>query len=278
MLFTSLNLSSPTEAKTNHAINNNQPNVELVNSLSTADYIRTKNDFLKKIWYQDALASTLNLNSPTETNHITADNLSNIEHMDSLIDITWNVERRTWVKFPVEYRSKLQSFVDNNKVIKDKDVRGFTEKFIVKQMESDWWISKQNQSLFIRSAVYSWITNKKLYNWLDGDNIRLNEYSDALDYIEKCWQEYAESFDAHMKKRAEEYRQYTEKLQKIRKQLNESLGLLKDFYDSYEQSPNDILLEQYTSNAKEVINLCKKYGVNYKDVLPPQILGFYGIK
>ena len=292
-----LNFTSPIEAKTDDTVNNNLPNIEFVDSPVNTGWNVATNDedasrfaewlnlsntgFWKNLWYPTMLATTLNISSPigAETSTSINDNLPDIELVDSPIDIIWNVERRTWIKFPIEYRTKLQEFVDNNEVMRDENALKFTEEFIVNQLEADWWISKPNQSLFIRAAIYQEITKKFFYNWSDGDSNRLDEFQGAMDCWRKCMQEYREWFSAHMQKLYDEaYKRSTEMREKNRKWLNESLGQLKALYYSYKESPSDKLLQQMKNDAKELIPLCNKYGVDYKLILSPEICNFLGIK
>lgn len=227
------------------------------------------------------LATSLNLNSHVEakTNNVIYDNLPDIELVNSPIDITWNVERRTWVKFPVEYREKLQEFVDNNVVMQDKDTSKFTEDFIVNQMKSDWWISKPNQLLFLRSIVYNQVTNKDLYDWSDEDDSRFEEFGNIMDYRENCWQEYKDWLLARLKQRYHEAdRMSAEAKKEAVESLNRGIEAMIDFYNSYQISPDPKRFQSFQTKVKEAISLCKEYGIDYKSHLSPEIRKFYGIE
>ena len=287
-----------------------------MNSISNVDNNYTRTKFWKNLWYSIMLATSLNLSSPIEakTNNVMNDNLPDVELVDSPIDITWNVERRTWIKFPVEYREKLQEFVDNNVVMNSELASNFTEDFIVNQMETDWWISKPNQLLFIWAAIYKEITNNSLYIWADGNDNRLNEFKNAINYREKCRQEYKDWFHTYMqeisnetdrrsaeanrrsaeadrrsaeadrrsaeanRRSAEANRRSAEADQKAINSLNVALGAMKDFYHSYKTSPDPERLKKFQAKVDEIIPLCKEYGVDYKAVLSPEIRKFYGIE
>ena len=84
-------------------------------------------------------------------------------------DIIANIERRTWTKLPDLYNNKLKIFISTNRIMQDEGSAQFTEDFIVKQMQTNWWISKQSQLLFIWTHIYFEITDTYLYDWSDGD-------------------------------------------------------------------------------------------------------------
>ena len=48
------------------------------------------------------------------------------------------IESRTGVKFPDEYRSGCQEFINKYEILQDKDILEFTEKYIVEEMKNDW--------------------------------------------------------------------------------------------------------------------------------------------
>lgn len=66
------------------------------------------------------------------------------------------------------------------------DTKMFTIEFVLKEMESDRGISKENQLLFIWHSIYQQITKKDLYDREDGDEKRLQEFEDAIDSIDMC--------------------------------------------------------------------------------------------
>ena len=200
-------------------------------------------------------------------------------------DIVTNVEKRTWVKIPSEYIAKLNSFVETNEVMKSKNWVKFTEDFIVNQMKSDWWIDKQNQLLFIWSAVYEQITWEYFYNWSDGNDNRLEEFSNVMDKVEKCWEEYVVWINAYMEKVSAEA---------INSIMHTDSTRIKEhmekFYDTYIQTPSIVRQEDIDfmrKSAKEIIASCKEYWINYRAILlkevwdmkkVDEILEFYGIE
>ena len=120
-----------------------------------------------------------------KANEIINNNQQNIEAVPNS-NIINNIKMRTGVSLPNPYAQKLENIISTNKVIQDKGSAKFIEYFIVKELQKNWWISKENQLLFIRTHIYKEISSKYLYDWSDGDDNRLNEYGDAIEQIEEC--------------------------------------------------------------------------------------------
>lgn len=252
-----------------------------MNNINTNNYSENSNKSSRwnKLPYTLLLVTLLSLNNPTEAKTINTYNF-NQQGVEVLADssIVTNIERRTWIILPKMYADKIKNFVKNSKVVEGSGAK-FTEDFIVNQMKSNWWISKQNQLLFIWDAVYEQITKKNFYDWEDWDSNRLSEFENAMDSIEICWKKYKEWFTSYMKQRSAEADSMTAEAKiKIVKWLKESLNLLSEFYYSYKKSPNNEDLEKFKANAKEIIPLCNKYNVDYKKILSPDMLKFYGIE
>lgn len=192
-----------------------------------------------------------------------------------------------WVSLPDEYNQKVLDFVLNDTIMRTISATDYTENFIKNEMKKNRWISKENQILFIWSKIYAWISRKTLYDWLDDDNeTRSGEYSKALKTIRNSYEEYKKWFKIYMETKSSEYRQQSaeydrqsaETREKIVKWLNESLGLLKESYYSYKESSDDEYLKGLRENAKKLIPLCIKYGVDYKAILSPEIRGALGME
>jgi DNA repair ATPase RecN len=142
-------------------------------------------------------------------------------------------------------------------------------------MKSNWWISKQNQLLFIWDAVYEQITKKNFYDWEDWDNNRLSEFENAMDSIEVCWKKYREQITSYMKQQSAEARQQSIEA------TNEWLKQITRYYELCKNNPtaiNSKELEETKKYAKLVIQNCKKYNIDYKSKLSSEILKFYGVE
>lgn len=222
------------------------------------------------------IVSLLSLNNPAEAKTVDTYNF-NQQGVEVLADssIVSNIERRTWTVLPRLYVDKIKNFVANNELMKKHSAAEFTENFIVNQMKSGWWISKQNQLLFIWDAVYEQITKKNFYDWEDWDNNRLSEFENTMDSIENCWNKYKKEFIAYMEWRSAEANK------EIIRATNSRLNNLITFYNLYKKDPSSIKqseINQMQNSAKEIVQDCKQYNIDYKAKLSPEMLKFYGIE
>ena len=258
-----------------------------MNNINSKNYSTngTKNHSWKNLGYALMITTLLNLNNPVEAkNYTTIDNHKpNIEVIDTP-NIINNIEKRTWVTLPNEYNSKLKTFVESNEVMRSKNWVKFTEDFIVNQMKSDWWIDRQNQLLFIWSAVYEQTTWEYFYDWSDGNDNRLEEFSNVMDKVEKCWKEYVIWINTYMERISAEADR--DIMQKDTLWLKEMI----DFYSLYIKNPNNIKKEEIERSKellKRVIPDCKKYWIDYRAILLKEVwdrkkvdemLRFYGVE
>ena len=297
-----------------------------MNNINNSDHIKNnkKSSSRRKLGYALMLTGLLSSSSPAEAK--TWNSIDNNEQSVEVVDnsnILNNIERRTWITLPEEYANTLKSFVATNKVMKSNIWAKFTENFIVNQMRFNWWISKKNQLVFVWSAVYKQITNNDLYDWSDWDDNRLDEFSNIIDNIEQCWNEYVTWFNSYMERTSAEAQQRLSEAQKrsadadrrsaeaqkrsadadrrsaeaqkrsadadrrsaeaqkeIIKTTHNRLNQLIEFYDLYKSDPNSIKkenLDRMIKNAKDVIQISKQYGIDYKAKLPIEVRRFYGI-
>ena len=244
-----------------------------------------------KLPYAMIIAASLAIANPPKSN---AHNSMNYDKDTTEIvadsNIIANIAKRTWVDIPEIYRKKLEDFISNSKVMQDDDWRKFTEDFIVDKMKSDRGIKKENQELFIRDCIYEKNTWKNIYEWEDWDEERLNEYEEALDYIEQAWKDYIEWFNTYMQNLIADAQQRSanaqqrstnaqqrstnaqqrsaEADQEIIKSTKDWLNLLIEFFNLYKKDPSSIKqeqIEQSIKNSKRFIQNCKLYNIDYKD-------------
>ena len=278
-----------------------------MNNINSKNYSinSTKPHKWKNLGYALMLTTLFNLNNPAEAKNYTTinDYKPNLEIIDTP-DIINNIEKRTWIILPHEYHNKLKTFVETNEVMKSKNWVKFTEDFIVNQMEYDWWIDKQNQLLFIWFAVYEQITWEYFYDWSDGDDNRLEEFSNVMDKVEQCWKEYvtwintymeevsteADRMSAEYRQQSAEYRQqsaeYRQQSAEYRQQSAEaikkimeqdSIRLKKSMIEFYEisiRSQNSIKKEDIDfakESTKTIIEDCKKYWIDYRAILLKEV-------
>ena len=295
-----------------------------VNTVNNVDTHQKKSSNFGKLPYILALCTVLNIANPTEVkaNNITNESLQNVEVVQNS-DIVSSIQRKTWVTLPSMYTQKFINFVSNSKILKDKDARKFTEDFIIKQMQVNRWISKQNQLLFIWDAVYEQITSKNIYTWEDGNSARLADFENVMDRVEQCWKNYNSGFKAYMRQRSADAQQRSadaqqrsadaqqrsadaqqrsadaqqrsadaqqrsaDAQQRSADAQQETIRLTKNwldelirFYSLYKRDPSSVKhdqLRQSRENAKKIIQNCKKYNINYKSKLSPEVRRFYGI-
>ena len=233
----------------------------------------------RNLQYTLLLATLMNINNPTEakTTNIYNTSKNNIEVLQSP-NIISNIEKRTWVKIPKWYADIINNFATNNEILKNTAAAAFTENFIVKQMESNRWISKENQLLFIWDIIYEHITYKNFYDGEDWDDNRLAEFENTIDYIEKCWEIYEKEFIAYMNQRSEEAKRRSAQAERRSTEIRQeamkldSLGLkeISRFYKNFIKNPSNIKdneIQKATNVAKDVIKNSQKYWIDYKALL-----------
>jgi len=205
------------------------------------------------------------------------------QDVSSTSTIIDRLDKKLWVSVPAEYSAKLLNFVLNDTIMRTRSATAYTEEFIINEMKKDWWISKQNQLLFIWSSIYWWISKNFLYDRLDDENeFRANEYEKALKQINSSYEEYKKWFKAYMEKWIAELNKQSAELDKqSAESLTSSLENLARFYNRYKKDPstiNDDEVRQRKENWKQVIQRCKDGKINYKDKLSPEMLKFYGVE
>jgi len=267
-----------------------------VSSIKNLSLWFKKSSGLSKLSQVLALCTILSITNPAEVkaNNITDEGLQNVEVVQNS-DIVSNVQRRTWVSLPSMYTQKFKNFVSSSRILRDRDAIKFTEDFIVKQMQSNRWISKQNQLLFIWDAIYEQITSKTIYTWEDGNSARLSEFENVMDKVERCWKNYNSGFKAYMRQRSADAQQRSadaqqrsaDAQQRSADAQQETIRLTKNwldelirFYSLYKRDPSSVKhdqLRQSRENAKKIIQNCKKYNIDYKTKLSPEVRKFYGI-
>lgn len=277
-----------------------------VNDLNKVDANQNKSSGFSKLTQVLALCAILNIANPTEmkATNITDESLQNVEVVQNS-NIISNIQRRTWVSLPNLYLQKVQNFVLNDDVMKDSGNLKYTEDFIVKQMQSNRWISKQNQLLFIRSAIYNKIMKKSLYNWdtWDWNDKRLDEYDDALEYIVDCWQKYKDWLLSYMNRRSADadrrsadadrrianakkrLQQLETEISSIRNNIarnsSQWLQYLNDLYTICKNNSNYLSSDDFKKVKKigyDLISLCKQNNIDYKSKLSPEVRKFYGVE
>lgn len=221
----------------------------------------------------------------------------------SQTDIIDRLDATLGVSLPSEYKANIRGNEKMQRVIKSKSGSEYTEGFIKEQMNSSWGINNQNQLIFVWSAVYKQITDEDLYDGSDGDDNRVDDFAEVVDRWEACGNKYAEGFNKYMeqksaeaKQRSAEYdrrsaeadrrsaeydRRIAEYDKEITKKTSSRLENLVKFYSLYKKDPKTVYPDEIARmkvSAKEIVQDCKEYNIDYKKELTPEILKFYGIE
>lgn len=185
------------------------------------------------------------------------------------------VSEAVGVSLPEEYEAKVKGYVDQSKFLSleqgGASKRVWTKQFITQQMKTSWGIDSSNQLLFVWDAIYNQITKSNFYTNEDGNQKRRNDYDKVKSTIETCGKEYV----AYMR-----HKTIAEK-QEIIRLIHGQLTLLTQSYNLYKQKPNAYKADELTrmrKDAQATIQECKKYNIDYKQELSPEVRQFYGME
>ena len=244
------------------------------NSLQRTPQEKTTQNKLKnlsKLWAVTLTAMLLNITTPSysKTNYYKHDDIDqNTEQIQdpNLVDI---IQQKTWYNVPKEYEWKVKEFVNRSNALNNKFGKQFFIDFFINQLKKDWWISKENQSLFIYYVVFTNLFDEEIYNWEDWDEQRLDEFEKAIDFIEQCWLDFQDWYREYMNNISKQATQRTtDAINEIR---NTTLNWLKDlaeFYSIWERDPNiikDSEIQKSKEYAKYIISNCSEYSIDYKE-------------
>ena len=207
-------------------------------------------------------------------------------------------EKKTCAKIPSAYKNKIDSvlkdFKENLPVIELNGTNSwsFTTDFVIKEMESDWGISKDNQLLFTWSIISKQLVGEHIYDGEDGDSNRLEEYKTAVRTARSCGQRYKEGIMPFIEKACAEYDRQSAEARKqsaeARKQSAEAikeamkadtLGITEmvGYYNAYIQNPNDVdevrlnRLKEVKELATIIIEDCEKRGIDYRAIILKEV-------
>lgn len=259
--------------RSNYLAKYNNDNISQ-NNLFTASWV------VKRLF---VVVCALFLMSPSWTNAQIASNQTRNKAEVSTSTILDRLDQKLWVSLPDEFRNKVLDFVLNDTIMHTRSATAYTEEFLINEMQKDRWISKQNQLLFIRSKIYEWIAQTKLYKLLDDTDInRRSEYKKSLKQIANCYERYEKWFRTYMETWiAEADRTIAEARQQSAEALNSSLKNLARFYNRYKKDPSTIKDDdvlQWKEKWRQVVQRCKEDKIDYKAKLSPEMLKFYGVE
>ena len=214
-------------------------------------------------------------------------------HAQTNGDIVDRLNTTLGVRLPVEFEAKVKDFAANNTIMRTRSATAFTEQFIIEQFKNDWGIDRQNQLLFMWSTIYSGITNKTLYEFLDDDNeARSDEYFNQLENINKFYESYEKGFEEYMDQKSAELDKKSAELDKQSVEaLTSSLKNLAWFFNRYHMKDKAAIppdeVQAFKDAGTLVFTWCKEENFNYKAILRKELgdeqkvkdlLKFYGIE
>ena len=136
-------------------------------------------------------------------------------------------EKKTRAKIPSTYKNKIDSvFKENLPVIELNGTNSwsFTTDFVIKEMESDWGISKDNQLMFIWDNICKQLTGR--YACDNKDSNTLNDFRIAVKNVRSCGQRYKEGIMPFIEKKvAENKQQIAANEQQIAENIKEIMRL-----------------------------------------------------
>ena len=289
--------------------------MDSINTTNRIFHSTTKSNKLKNLWLGVMLFSLINFSSAAEAQNISKN--SNTNNIESPIDV-WNNKEKIWTyNIPDIYKDKIYSFLKNDFPIMGSGELStwmFTIDFALKEMESDRWISKDNQWLFVWHAIYGDFIDEDLYDIDDGDSKRLKEFDSTFKKIEECWKRYKEWFTSLLDKISAEARERTARANEqaaearertaraneqsaeydrrtaraneqsaiaIKEAMSADTLWIKEmvwYYKVHEQNPKTTdkdRLKEVVRLSKIIVDDCKKRDINYRDIIQKEVEKVY---
>ena len=280
-------------------------NMNNINTVERAAYAPKKSNKWRNLWYGVMLLSLLNFSSPANAQN-TSSNGTNTNNTETSTNNANSKESQKKYNMPDVYLNNLNTFLKNDFPIIKVDSTStwmYTIDFALKEMESNRWISEDNQRLFIWHVIHRKVTGKDLYDRKDGNSERFQEFSEVLDKVDECSQRYEEWFMPFLEAQSAEFhRQSAQNKQQIAQNkqqiaqneqqiaynkqtsaeaINSSLENLARFYNRYQKDKSSISEEEVKQRKelwKQIVWRCKEENINYKTKLSKEMLKFYGVE
>ena len=115
-------------------------------------------------------------------------------------------EKKTCAKIPSAYKNKIDFVLKENLPVIELNGTNswsFTTDFVIKEMESDWGISKDNQLMFIWDNICKQLTGR--YACDNKDSNTLNDFRIAVKNVRSCGQRYKEGIMPFIEEASAEY-------------------------------------------------------------------------
>ena len=192
-------------------------------------------------------------------------------------DLVDRVSKAVGVRIPSKYEANIRNLSSMQRVIKDQKSCDFIEQFIKDQMKTNWGIKKQDQLLFVWTAICREFKGEYIYDGSDGDDARLEDYLNIEDKFDACSKKFNKEFSAHLQQRsAEADRRSAESQQTI---------VILTYYELYQDihfytlrnAAYESEIEIFKKSFKDNIDKCKELKINYQSLLPLEVQKFYGL-
>ena len=250
------------------------------------DKLIKKNDVISALIFLSLLGMPAEIQARIQTSK---DNIKNTIELNDTTNLLDKMNQKFWITLPSQYSENLKNFISNSVTLNYEAAANFTEDFISEQMAQNRWISKENQYLFIRCAIYYTLTNWELYDWSDWDEQRYNEYEIAFEYFLNCEENYKtklkELIENEQQRAIDDLQRSRDNLQRSRDDAMKTdtiwLQEITNYYLKYTQNPNLATQEEVNhvkSIAQDIVQSCKKYWIDYKQLLSPEVRRFYWIE
>ena len=183
-------------------------------------------------------------------------------------DLVDRLDKALGVSLPTEYKTMVRNNTKVQEIMNNEVGAEFTEEFIRREMHTSWGINRQNQLIFVWSAVYNKITGQDLYDGGDGDENRFNDFAEIIEQFEICGKKYVDEFNAYMKQRSTVH-------------IYSGLTGIIRFIILYKNNPSIIYddeIREANESAEYMVSRCKDLNIDYQLLLPTEVMEFYNIK
>ena len=195
-------------------------------------------------------------------------------------------EKKTRTKIPSAYKDKIDSVLKENLPVIELNGTNswsFTTDFVIKEMESDWGISKDNQLMFIWDNICKQLTGR--YACDNKDSNTLNDFRIAVKNVRSCGQRYKDGIMPFIEKQiAENKQQIAAKEQQIaanEQQIAEnikeimrldSIGIknMVSFYQKRDKL-TDAEKSKLSDGFKQLIKDCRIRGIDHIKILLAEV-------
>ena len=183
-------------------------------------------------------------------------------------------EKKTRAKIPSTYKNKIDSVLKENLPVIELNGTNswsFTTDFVIKEMESDWGISKDNQLMFAWNSLCEVLTGEYPYGGEDGDSKKIEEFEKAFEYIDACGKRYKDGIMPFIKKQiAENKQQIAENIKEIMRLDSIGIKNMVSFYQKRDKL-TDAEKSKLSDGFKQLIKDCRIRGIDHIKILLAEV-------